>query len=261
MAEQDWTFNHTLRLLAQKGLRYATVFDLGCADGHFFVENYLTGCFPASVPVNIDANRLYEPSLQSIQAVFGGHYRIAAASDVAGEIELTTSLHPYWNSVRPPGDLYWDRLNGMTAGLELVPALRLDDLAEELDLKPPFLLKLDIQGAEVQALRGARSVLAATDVVICEADIADFQAINAELVAAGFDLFDLTLIERVPDGTLGWFYPVYLSRRLAHLRPKQFFRAADNEAVIRSQIERRREITAKLGAALAQIRRSRQTKD
>lgn len=261
MAEQVWTANDTLRLLAQKGLRYATVFDLGCADGHFFVENYLAGSFTASIPVNIDANKLYEPSLQSIQATFGGHYRIAAASDEAGEIALTTSLHPYWNSMRPPGDLYWDRINALTAGMEMVPAIRLDDLAAELDLKPPYLLKLDIQGAELQALRGSSHILAATDVIIVEADIADFQAINAEIVGAGFDLFDLTGISRLDDDALGWFHPVYLSKRLAHLEPRHFWRAADNEAVIQMQLERRRGIVTRLSTVLAEIRAARKTKE
>ncbi len=62
-----------------------------------------------------------------------------------------------------------------------VAAIRLDDLADELKLEPPYLLKLDIQGAEVDALKGARRILNDTHVVICEADVADFQAINAEL--------------------------------------------------------------------------------
>ena len=35
------TFTDTLRVLAAKGLRYRTVIDLGCADGHFFVVDRL----------------------------------------------------------------------------------------------------------------------------------------------------------------------------------------------------------------------------
>ncbi|HVA14598.1 MAG TPA: hypothetical protein VNF99_15230, partial [Stellaceae bacterium] len=72
------TFSETLLSLAQKGVRFATVFDLGCADGHFFVEHFLQGLFQEAVPVNIDANAIYENSLKQIQATFGGHYRIAA---------------------------------------------------------------------------------------------------------------------------------------------------------------------------------------
>lgn len=253
----DRTFSDTLLSLAQKGLRYATVFDLGCADGHFFVDHFMSGLFQEAVPVNIDANPLYEESLRQIQATFGGHYRIAAASDAPGEIEMTMSIHPYWSSLRPRDDLYWERINKLASGVQRVPALRLDDLVAELRLTPPYLLKLDVQGAEVQALRGARKMLAETSVVICEADIADFQAINAEIVGAGFDLYDITVVNRLADDTLGWFYPVYLSRRLAHLKPRRFWRDSSNENIIQQQIKRREQILDRLATVLPQIRAAR----
>jgi hypothetical protein len=153
--------------------------------------------------------------------------------------------------------LYWQRINNLASGVQRVPALRLDDLATEWRLKPPFLLKLDVQGAEVQALRGARKVLAETNVVICEADIADFQAINAEIVGAGFDLYDITVVQRIADQTLGWFYPVYLSQRLAHLRPRRFWQDESNETAIQQQIQRRQQILARLAYVLPQIRAAR----
>jgi len=243
--------------LAQKGVRYATVFDLGCADGHFFVDHFLMGLFQEAVPVNIDANALYEKSLQQVKETFGGHYRIAAASDAAGDIELTTSVHPYWSSLRPRDDLYWERINKLSSGVQRVPAVRLDDLVAEFRVTAPYLLKLDVQGAEVQALRGARNMLADTSVVICEADIADFQAINSELVAAGFDLYDITVVNRLADQSLAWFYPVYLNNKLAHLRPRRFWRESSNENIIQQQNKRRQEILDRLTKVLPQIRAAR----
>lgn len=253
----EQTFSQTLLALAQKGVRYATVIDLGCADGHFFVDHFLMGLFQEAVPLNIDANATYEKSLQQIKETFGGHYRIAAASDAAGEIEMTTAVHPYWGSLRPRGDLYWERLNKLTSGVVRVPALQLDDLVAELGVAPPFMLKLDVQGAEVQALRGARKVLAETSVVVCEADIADFQAINSEIVAAGFDLFDITTVHRLADQTLGWFYPVYLNNKLAHVRPRRFWRESSNENIVQQQTKRRQEILERLAKVLPQIRAAR----
>jgi hypothetical protein len=134
-----------------------------------------------------------------------------------------------------------------------VPGLRLDDMIAELDLAAPYLLKLDVQGAEAQALRGARKMLAQTNVVICESDIADFQTINTELVAAGFELYDITVVQRLGDGTLGWFYPVYLSQRLSHLKPRRFWQDANNARVIEKQVERRQQILARLAEVLPQI--------
>ena len=72
------SFSATLRNLFEKGVRYATVVDLGCADGHFVLTHlpYLGG----AVPLNIDANRIYENSLKSIKEVVGGHYPQATST-------------------------------------------------------------------------------------------------------------------------------------------------------------------------------------
>jgi FkbM family methyltransferase len=245
----------TLQNLFRKGLRYGTVVDIGCADGHF-VLNHLS-CLGDAVPLNIDANRVYEDSLKAIRESLGGHYSICAITDHEGEIEITESVHPYWSSVRPAGDVYWSRVNDLIKGKVKVPATTLDALVKDLSLKPPFLLKLDVQGAEKAVLKGARSVLENCSVVVCEADIDDFQDINAVLLDAGFFLYDLTTLQRLRDGTLGWFYPVYVSGKLAHLKPQAFWDASDNAAVIGMQETRRKMILEQNKKILNRLRYSR----
>jgi hypothetical protein len=115
------------------------------------------------------------------------------------------------------------------------------------------LLKLDIQGAEVEALKGARRILDDTLVVICEADVADFQAINSQLTGAGFNFFDITGLSYTTDNWLGWFYPVYLNSSLAHMIDASFWRHQDSERVIGVQIERRQRVLEWLTASLAKI--------
>ena len=46
------------------------------------------------------------------------------------------------------------------------------------------------------------------------------------------------------DGTLGWFYPVYVRERLSHLKPKAFWDSSANAAVIDLQVKRREAILA-----------------
>lgn len=55
----------TLQNLFTKGVRYGTVVDIGCADGHF-VLNHLS-CFGDAVPLNIDVNRIDEELAQGHQ--------------------------------------------------------------------------------------------------------------------------------------------------------------------------------------------------
>ncbi|MCK1396643.1 FkbM family methyltransferase [Bradyrhizobium sp. 4] len=249
---QTADFSATLQNLFAKGVRYGTVIDLGCADGHFVLNHQ--SCLSGAVPLNVDANRIYEDSLKAIKEVLGGHYRICAITDHEGEIGITESVHPYWSSLRPAGDVYWSRVNDLTTSKVKVPATTLDALVEELSLKPPFLLKLDVQGAEQAALTGARDVLENCSVVVCETDVDDFQDINAMLLAAGFFLYDLTTLQRLRDGTLGWFYPVFVSGKLAHLKPQAFWDAGDNAAVIGVQETRRKMILEQNRKALNRLR-------
>ena len=250
------SFVATIERLLGKGVRYSTVIDVGCADGQFYLANMRI--FPGAVPLNIDANRLYEGSLKAIKDVIGGNYRICAITDHVGEIEITESVHPYWSSIRPEGDRYWSRVNDLIKTKVKVPATTLDALARELALAPPFLLKLDVQGAEEAALMGAREVLKNTSVVICEADVDDFQSLNKILLDAGFGLYDLSNIARIQDGTLGWFYPVYINRALDVVRPTAFWDSKQNDAVIEVQIERRNAILQSNAKILDRIRNPQQ---
>jgi FkbM family methyltransferase len=251
------SFGATIQRLFKKGVHYSTMIDVGCADGHFYLN--LMKLFPGAVPLNIDANRLYEDSLKAIKDVVGGNYRISAITDYVGEIEITESVHPYWSSIRPEGDPYWSKLNDLIKTKVKVPATTLDTLAKELALKPPFLLKLDVQGAEKAAFAGARDVLKNTNVVICEADIDDFHDINKILVDAGFGLYDITELSRIQDGTLGWFYPVYINRALDFVRPKAFWDTKLNDAAIGMQVERRKVIIKSNAEILDHIRNLQQS--
>lgn len=255
MAEiKPGTYSATLALLANKGLHYATVFDVGSAEGNFFVQHHVMGIFTDSVPVNIDASVVYEPPLRAVQEALGGHYFIAAAGESSGETVITTSLDPAWTSMRPPGDPYWQRVNNVNRAQVRVPAVTLDNIASQHDLKGPYLIKLDVQGAEVAVLHGARRVLNDTHVVVSEADIADFHSIDRTLTEAGFALFDVTTLNYAADGSLAWFYPVYLSQRLDHLRFRAFWDPRETEVMVKRQVDRRRAILDWYDKVLPHIR-------
>jgi FkbM family methyltransferase len=247
-------FTTTLAGLYSKGMRYNTVIDIGCADGQFFLDHYMTGLFLDTKPLNIDANSLYEKSLQEIQDVLGGAYAIAAVADKAGEIEFTNSVHPYWSSIRPPDDLYWTRVNSLHSEAIKIKARTLDEIIESSQLPGPYLLKMDIQGAEERAIKGAAQTLSKTDVVIVEADIADFQAIHAALTSADFSLYDITNPNWLTDASLGWFYPVYLNNRRSDMKPSAFWKKEHDAGVIEQQVQRRRMILQSNAQKLQQLR-------
>ena len=249
------TFTATIGILFLKGVRYSTVIDLGSADGTFYLEHFGYGLLPGSTCVNLDANALYEPSLREIQQTLGGHYVIAGVSDRDGEIELQSGSHPYWASAVPPDHPYWSGSHNRPGTPTKVRAFTLDTLVRELALKPPFLLKLDLQGGELAALRGGERMLAETDTVICETACDEFPAVCQFLVERNLALFDLTFINRLADGSLGEFYPVFLNHRLDHIKIKDPFKdPAQTTALLKNMDERRKMLLEKNAQILAQIR-------
>src|SRR5262249_37940656 len=158
----------------------------------FCLEHFGSGLLPGSTCVNVDANALYEPSLREIRQTLGGHYVIAGVSDHDGEIELQSGSHPYWASSVSPDHPYWSGSHNRPGTPTKVRAMTLDTLVRELALKPPSLLKLDLQGGELAALRGGANMLAETDTVICETAGDEFPAVCEFLVERNLALFDLT---------------------------------------------------------------------
>jgi FkbM family methyltransferase len=193
--------------------------------------------------------------LRQIQQVLGGHYVIAGISDRDGEIELQSGSHPYWAWALPPDHSYWSGSHNRPGAPVKVRAMTLDTLVRELALKPPFLLKLDLQGGELAALRGGERMLAETDTIICESAPDDFASVCGFPANRDLALFDLTMLFRIDDGTLAEFYPVFLNRRLDHIKNKDpFGDAARGRSLLSAMDPRRGRLLDKNAQIIAQIR-------
>jgi FkbM family methyltransferase len=248
------TWSAALGLLIQRGLRLGSYIDIGCADSYFALAFWRAGPFRDVSIINIDANPLYEPTLRKIRDAIGGDYRICAVDERSGSIELHASAHPYWASAAPPDDPYWATIHGQLGPTITVPCRTLDSIVDELAPRPPYAIKLDIQGLEARALRSGPRALTRTAVVVCEVLVHSFQEINAVLEQAGFALYDLTDSYRTPDHTLGWFYATYLHRDYASFRTAQHWPEAYNEAMVGQQERRREDMLARIDQLVSRIK-------
>jgi FkbM family methyltransferase len=248
------TITAALDVLWGRGMRVGSAIDIGCADGLFNLILYEAGFYRDCGLLNIDANEIYRPSLETIRDAIGAEFRICAVTETPGPVVLTQGAHPYWSSLRPPDDRYWTTVNQLSAAPVTVPGRTLDDIVAELALPRPFALKLDVQGGELGALRSGPRTLAATDVVIVETMAEDFDPLYRHLSDAGFLLFDLTYLQRRLDRSLGWFYPVFLSQRRASLLDYRVWGDADNQANITMQQERRAVMLKEIPAAIERLR-------
>jgi len=245
------TFYASIAIALKRGVTIGSIIDLGSADGLFSLTVRKMAPLARAVILNIDAQTVYEPSLQRIQRALGGHYRICAVSDRTATVGLTTAAHPYFSSLRPPTDGYWRQVEGAARETITITAHRLDDIVADTHLPPPHLVKLDIQGSELAALAGAPRTLAETNLVVVETLINEFPTIHRALADAGFDLFDLTSLQRGPDHSLSWFYPIYAHRRLGLTAPRPFWPPEATQDVVANQALRRaaelRELDTLLG--------------
>ena len=189
----------------------------------------------------------------------GGHYRICALAEKdGGTIELTRGSHPYWSSLRPAGDPYWSSIHEMHDAAPLkVPRRTLDALVAETLLPGPYFIKMDIQGAEAAALRGAKRTLRNTEAVVIEVLMEDFAEIHDALHRQGLFLFDIAQLAYTKVDSLYSFYAVYLSGRRRELLHYSLFDTEMNAEMIRRQDERRKVIRDEVAASLARFREGR----
>jgi FkbM family methyltransferase len=111
-----------------------------------------------------------------------------AVSDRVGNVTL--ELQSTIKSIDIPSHA---RIKDIAPGMpsRIVPTSTLDAIVNVRDLDKPFLLKIDVDGAELMILSGATETLKSCSVVVIEAQIGNFTERSKILEDAGFELFDI----------------------------------------------------------------------
>jgi FkbM family methyltransferase len=195
MKPERSAFSHRRSLLRMKqvGLEPKTIFDVGVATG----TPDLYGVWDGVRYVLIDPLAEAMPFMRQVCDAHPGSLAIsAAAGSAAGEGRL----------VVPPtlsgSSLLLGRAHGESRS---VPIVTLDALVEDHGLEPPHLVKIDVQGFELEVLAGAERMLAQTGAVIAEVslwadrkkrDIVEFSMLIGWLRERNFVLYDIAELRR-----------------------------------------------------------------
>ncbi len=141
------------------GIRPRTVFDVGVATGtHGFY-----GAFDDVKYVLVEPLEESAPFMKQIVETYPGSIAIqAAAGPEAGEADF--KICP-----KLSGSSFLLKSRGST--VRRVPVVTLDGVVQEHALEGPFVIKLDVQGFELEVLKGAVETLKQTDIVIAEASL------------------------------------------------------------------------------------------
>lgn len=150
------------------GLSPATVIDVGAAYGTFTSQCF--NLFPDAYYVLLEPLEEYKPFLEAVAASKPrAEYIVAAAHVKTGETII--NVHPDLVG----SSLYLEDEDSNVNGVpRTVPTVALDSLMKCNSMKPPFLLKIDVQGAELDVLMGAQETLQGADLVLLEVSFFEF---------------------------------------------------------------------------------------
>lgn len=203
----------SMALLNKRGFKADTFIDIGAAEGGFFLLRRQMDLFPGARHFFIDAMQENEPVYRKLAAKFGAGYEIVALSCVEGQVALRIDPDFYNTHV--------DRLQRGTAYevTRLVPACTLDSVVQRHALQPPFAVKLDVQGGELDALRGGLHTLDQAVCVTAEIQIFSERDTLVELLGfmqgRGWALYDLTdPAYYASDDTFYQCYATFIPQRL-----------------------------------------------
>lgn len=185
---------------ARHGPSPATIIDVGAAYGAFAKE--CVTVFPESRYVMIEPLVEYRRALQELELRHSSMRHVcAAAASRAGDIVI--HVHP--DLVGSSAMLELERGTDVNGVPRTVPAVTIDGVIKDTCVKGPFLLKIDVQGAELDVLRGAAETLTETEYVLCEVSLFKFFESGPEMVevfsymkSLGFVPYDLGNLQYRP---------------------------------------------------------------
>jgi FkbM family methyltransferase len=169
-----------------------TIFDVGVGKGTFDLYN----SFPESKIFLIEPLEEFKDSINIILGKYDAEWIKAAACETSGEIAI--NVHTYRlesSSILSENDNKHSM--GVDGESRSVRSTALDDLIDK-KIKPPILMKIDVQGAELNVLKGASKLLEETDYLLLELQLfdffmegSDFYEIIDYLYGYGFTLYDI----------------------------------------------------------------------
>ena len=194
-AEPGLSKRVSLERMREAGLKPATVFDVGVADG----TPELYGVFEDVRYILVEPLKESEPLMRRIVERYPGSIAISASAGPApgmARIVVTPNLS---------GSSFL--LKHTNGELRKVAVVTLDQVAEQHAPPGPYVVKLDVQGYELQVLAGAERVLENTAAVIAEVSLwgdrkakgrpmTEFAALVAWMREREFVLYDIAQIAR-----------------------------------------------------------------
>lgn len=177
--------------IKSQGFEPTTVVDVGVATD----TEDLYFHFPHARYLLVEPLAEFEPSLQRLCTQLKATYMLAAAGAEDGELEM---------QVTPDlgGSSLYKTLESIDGAYEMkprrVPQYKIDTMWAALELSGPALLKIDVQGAELEVLKGAAKTFGNFEVIMLEVGLIEqyvgqpvFHEYIAFMAERGYVVYDI----------------------------------------------------------------------
>lgn len=209
-----------LQFLRERGFFPGFAVDVGAHRGHW--TEMLKEIFPEVDVLMLEPQPELRGALDALCQRLPGLHWVQTAAGARAETRLQT----IWADLQ--GSSFLPRPDpARTARGEQRPARveRLDDLLRAAGGRVPDLVKLDVQGFELEVLRGCPSIFGVTELFVLETslyafldDIPLLREVIEFMAARGYEIYDIAgQIRRPIDGALGQL-DIAFARRQGFLR-------------------------------------------
>ena len=198
----------SLENMQRNGFSPASIIDVGAHTGMW--ARSIHRLYPKVPLLMLEASPDKDEALAAAVRELDGcaDYRIALLGAVSG---AQVPFHAVQTGVGSgTGSSVFCEKTGFKKDTVMLDTVTLDDVLASSKLRAPYLLKLDVQGYELEVLRGAHQVLAGTEAVLTEVSLVEYNEgaplaleVITELSRNGFVLYDVcSQTRRQTDDTL-----------------------------------------------------------
>jgi FkbM family methyltransferase len=179
--------------------KIGTVLDVGANEGQFI--KVAQALFPRAPILAFEPNPHLMPPLERLLSApkSGAVFPLACGRESAVSPLYLTKFSPSASLLRPTALRIPDFPGAEIGDTIQAEVERLDEVVRSCELaRPPYLLKIDVQGFEWEVLQGATGILPDVAVILCEVNAEDFyvgqagfEQIYVFMREHGFKLVDL----------------------------------------------------------------------